>query len=231
MWCHICRFVVEKEFPITVYFKRIGSSSSSPRNAKVPWLSDSKTTLALASTCRWMYNVATPIYYSQNTFSILTPPMVPDMFFAAIGPRNLSLITSLEIHCNALDLAWRRTFKLTALKNVSVFYPERIGCVGREPERWNLSTAIHYSRLINQLPTSLKGYEDPLERLVITGETVLSFRQRIWYELEETDEEGVWTSITYSWGVVTVTIHEKRMTVNIKRKDKEGNIDKGSLRF
>ena len=129
IWYQICQLILEMEHPILVDFRRRINRPvyTSKRLTKAPRLPDCRISSALASTSRWMYNVATQIYYTKNTFRLAGCETMR-RFFASIGTRNVDLITSITLSYGWRgkdeEPPWRAISKMASIKNIVVLYPK-----------------------------------------------------------------------------------------------------------
>ena len=212
IWCQICRLVVEKESPISVSFRRINHS---PRRC------NSRTTLALASTCRLMYKVAIPFYYSRNTFFIPGRTVEQKSFLASIGPINRDLITSLEIdaYYPPRDI-WQQISKLAATKNFSALYHHGL-IRSSPPGEVDGEASFDYCRIIDSFSAVLGDKKEPPKSPNCTINLHNSDRRRLDSGLVKTDGARFWKRHTYPWGVLEAIFQGKRMTINIERSGKE----------
>ena len=119
IWLQICGLVVTKNQDSIIICK---DERPSPHVQE-------RTRLALASTCRWMYELATSVYYGKNRFSISHVPDFPSThlprFFACIGSRNVNLITSLVLECRISiwdKIPLQQISAMTEIRDIEVRY-------------------------------------------------------------------------------------------------------------
>ena len=212
IWLQICGLVViQNPNSITVCTK--------PRKEWHPAHMPERTRLALASTCRWMYELATPIYYSKNEFSISYnrnfPSTYLQRFFACIGSRNVNLVTSLVLECTVSMrrvIPLRQISAMTAIRHIDVrcqkyrghkedvLAPSRRVCIPRGLQSANYAVVSSYgdfieslSDLSNESGENVKRftwtYRHGLPTLPLWDERGWVLDWHSWMSFEDLDEE------------------------------------------
>ena len=123
------------------------SSSSSSYSEYHRRHSESYPTTSIIFTCRQLYALCAPIYYSSNHFTISVPYI--RRFTESFPTTTLSLITSLEVHLADRFLDWPLVPLLTPFKGLTrllIRGPEKF------PPPWN-----HFCGIVHQpgRPTAL----------------------------------------------------------------------------
>ena len=227
IWCQIYSLIAGKKIRIETSSIRLQYDTNRHISSR---RSQCKTVLALASTCRWIYHTLIPIYYSKNTFSI---PCHPQRFLTDIGPRNVNLITSIELYewpvGYSSKSSWLQIAAMASLKEVSVrylfspnwfHYTHSTG----EIQHVNLCAVCEYCLLIDSLSDLSHDDGDRPKRIpiplpddfpVLVAADV--WDQCGWLECKKFGDEGFSIRTAYSWGSVRASIYDDCMAIDVER--------------
>ena len=228
IWCQICHLVAEQSSPVFISFGG-RPAYNAPRSSK-ELLSTKRNVLAFASTCRWMYETTTSIFYRKNSFHVFDFFRDTKKFLTSIGPSKLNLITSLSLtHNQFTELPWQKISTMAAVKKITVFYinMKRATLFYRDMERVstrlqdpgtprvdNIEAVIDYGNFVKSI-----SLYSPIE-----GELQYSYDDYPWTRdfdylsvVEESNRRGYLWCTRFSWGCVKARLYEDIMVIEIER--------------